>query len=215
MKYKVFVADDHHLLRHGVVSIIQAENNYTVVGEADDGLAAFNMICETLPDIAVLDIQMPNMTGLEIARECKKKELKTEFILLTMHKEEAFLNEAMEIGAKGYMLKENTTSDLVVAMNLAIKGDTFISPILTECIKEIKLKKEKMINDAQGFNQLTKTELQVMKYISKNKTSREIAEDMYTSIRTVQNHRANICLKLGIRGANKLLQYSMENRNLL
>lgn len=212
---KVFVADDHNLFRQGLVKIVESEGLYKIIGEASDGQEALNKIKELTPDVAILDVSMPKMTGLEVVRQLKKGNDTIQFIILTMYKEEEFLYEALDVGVKGYILKENTTDDLIAALRAVSIGGSYISPLLTSSLINRAESKRKFSNEKPSINDLTVTERKVLKSLSYNKTSKEIAEELNISFRTVQNHRGKICKKLGLLGSNRLLQFAIENKNNL
>lgn len=205
MSIKVLIADDHKIFRLGLVDIIKGDNSSYVLAEAEDGLQAFNKIKKWNPDIAILDISMPNMNGLEIAREIQKKKIKVEIIILTMHTGEEYFKEAINYGVKGYVLKDNSSNDLLTAIKFVSAGKHFISPALSEYL--VKTNKE-----MTSLNNLSTSERRIIKLISKNKTSKKIAGELSISFRTVQNHRANICKKLGLNGSNSLLHFAMQNK---
>ena len=209
----VLVADDHHLFRQGLVKIVESEGLYNVVGEASDGLEALNKIKDLAPDVAILDVSMPKITGLEVVRQLKKVNDKIQFIILTMYKEEEFLYEALDIGVKGYILKENTNDDLSAALKAVSIGGSYISPLLSNSLIHRAENIRKLSNKTPSIKNLTDTERKVLRSLSYNKTSKEIAEDLKISFRTVQNHRGKICKKLGLIGINRLLQFAIENKN--
>lgn len=208
MKIKVLVAEDHPIFREGLICAILKEDKYKIVAETGDGLEAFNLIKKEKPDIALLDISMPNMNGLEIAREIQKENLKVKCILLTMHKERDFLNSAVEAGVKGYVLKDEAPQNLLEALKIVSGGKRYISPFVSEYLLE---KNE----TAQSLKDLTPSEKRVLKLIAENKTSKEIADELCVSYRTVQTHRTNICTKLNLSGMNKLLRFAIENKSFL
>lgn len=212
LKIKVFVADDHAILRHGVIKLIESDNTFEVIGEASDGKEAFDKIKKLNPDIAILDLSMPSMDGLEVARKIRDSNPEVKLVMLTMHKEEEFLNEAIDCGVKGYILKDNTSKDLIVALKTVSSNSSYISPLLSNSILNIKQKKKKLREETTSIDSLTKAEKEILRQISLNKTSREIAEELHVSFRTVQKHRVNICEKLDLKGTNRLLQYAIEHK---
>ena len=212
---KVFVADDHNLFRQGLVRIVENDGLYEVIGEASDGKEALSKIKELTPDVVILDVSMPRMTGLDVIRQLKKVNDTIQFIILTMYKEEEFLFEALDVGVKGYILKENTTDDLIAALRAVSIGGSYISPLLSSSLISRAENKRRFSNEKPFINNLTVTEGKVLKSLSYNRTSKEIAEDLNISFRTVQNHRGKICKKLGLAGTNRLLQFAIENKKNL
>lgn len=132
MVTKVLVADDHHFFRQGLVNVIKEEEGFEVVAEAEDGLEAFNLIKKEKPNIAVLDMSMPKMNGLEVVKKVQKENLKVKFVIITMHKNQELLNKALDAGVKAYLLKENSGSELVAALNLVLEDRCFISPKISD-----------------------------------------------------------------------------------
>lgn len=208
MKIKILIAEDHPIFRKGLIDTIRKQNIYKIVAETGDGLEAFNLIKKEEPDIALLDISMPNMNGLEIAREIQKKNLKVKCIILTMHKDQDFLNTAIEAGVKGYVLKDEAPQNLLDALKMVSEGKRYISPFVSEHL----LKKNET---SKSLKDLTSSEKHILKLIAENKTSREIASELCVSYRTVQTHRTNICAKLNLSGMNTLLRFAIENKSFL
>lgn len=211
----VLVADDHNLFRQGLVKIVESHPSFEVTGEAADGLEALKKIDELKPVIAILDISMPKVSGLDVVRQVNKTNSTTQFIILTMHKDDEFLNEALDLGVKGYILKENTTDDLIAALRAISVGGSYISPLLSPQLITIRNNRQNLAKKQPSINELTVSERRVLKLLSENKTSKEIAQELNLSFRTVQNHRGKICLKLGLKGANMLLQFAIENKSAI
>ena len=205
MNIKVITADDHEIVRLGLKNLIKTDGSVEIVAEAEDGLQAFDKINKLKPDIAILDVSMPNMNGIEVARKIQKENIKVEVIILTMHTGREYFKEAMDCGVKGYILKENATQDLITAIKFVSAGKHFISPQLTEHL--IGMNKE-----LTSLQSLSISEKRIIKLISRNKTSKEIAHELSLSFRTVQNHRSNICKKLEINGPNALLQFAIQKK---
>lgn len=212
----ILIADDHPVYREGLERVLGAAHNCTLVGMAGDGKTALDLILRKNPDVAVLDISMPGMSGLEVAKAAlQHEECSTEFIILTMYKEEAYFNEAMDLGVRGYLLKENAPGEIVSCVQSVADGMPFVSSQLSHfLVKRIKriIPPER---NRSSIESLTAAERRVLQRLSQNKTSREIASELSVSIRTVQNHRASICMKLGLQGYNRLLQFAFEHKNEL
>lgn len=195
--------------------LIKDEGSFEVVGEASDGNQAFELMKNLLPDIAVLDISMPKMSGIDAARKAREQNLPIEVLILTMCKEEKIFNQAMDTGIKGYVLKENSMEDLLIGMKTVANGEYFLSPQISEYLMHRNKSERPAVMPRAQLKDLTNTEKRILKLISENKTSKEIGEALSSSFRTVQNHRANICLKLGFKGRNKLLEFALENKEPL
>lgn len=214
-KIKIIIADDHPIFRGGLKHIIQDEENFKIIGEAADGKKALELILNEKPDIAVLDMSMPEKTGLQVLREMKDKKSKTKVIFLTMFKEEDIFDEAMSLGIEGYVLKESAENDIVECINQVIKNNYYISPLISNLL----VKRRNKINDLDiqkpTLQYLTPTEKRILKLISENKTSKEISEELFISYRTIENHRTNISNKLNLHGSHSLVKFAIENKSLL
>ncbi|MBX2992958.1 MAG: response regulator transcription factor [Bacteroidetes bacterium] len=211
----VIFADDHPLFRQGLLRTVEHDPSVSVVGEAGNGKDALKLILERKPDIAVLDISMPGMEGLDVVRAAVKDEsCTTEFIILTMFKEEAYFTEAMDVGVKGYLLKDSAPADILACIKSVADGIPYVSPLVSHYLVR---RTTKLVHRSPkpSIDDLTQQERRVLKLLSQNKTSREIADELSISVRTVQHHRNNICTKLNLEGYNKLLQFALENKNRL
>ena len=210
-KIKIIIADDHHIFRKGILSIAAEDSTVEVTGEASNGEEALKLVRELKPDIAILDIDMPVMSGLDAARKIKEEGLNTKVVILTIHKDKEYFDEALELDIKAYVLKESIANDLIDCIKQVAAGEYYISSVISGYLVE----KNKHVNNKTDFDKLTSTELQILKLISQNKTSVQIAEELFRSVRTIENHRNNICNKLGLKGPHALLLYSMENKKKL
>lgn len=212
---KVFIADDHQIFRQGLRKLLETENTLDIVGESGDGAEALQMIGELKPAIAILDISMPNMNGLEIVKQLKNDHLNTEFIILTMYKDEDYFNEAMDSGVKGYLLKDNAIADLLHCVRCVAGGKYYVSPLISDFLLNREQRITGFKSEHPGLANLTTTEKRILRLIAKNKTSKQIATELFISYRTVQNHRTHICEKLDLKGHHKLLQFALENKSYL
>lgn len=212
MTIRVLVAEDHHLIRQGIVKLIGGDAFFEVVAEAENGLQALNKIRSLKPDVAVLDINMPHLSGLDVAKKALEENLSAKLVILTIYDDEEFLMEALETGVHGYVLKENTAQELITAINYAASGKSYISPLVSHYLAPQNRQRQFLVNGKRSIMNLTPTELKILRLISEKKTSREIATELFISHRTVQNHRNHICGKLGLKGANALLHFAIENK---
>lgn len=210
---KIIIADDHPIFRGGLKQIISSEKSIEIIGEADNGDKALEIINELKPDIAVLDIDMPKKTGLEVLRNLKDS--KTKIIFLTMYAEEDIFDEAMNLGIKGYVLKDSAVSDIIECIISVSNDNYYISPSVSNLLVNRRTKTKSLIKKNPELENLTKTEKNIIRFISENKTSKEIAEILFLSPRTVENHRANISNKLGLKGSHSLLKFAIENKSSL
>ena len=211
----ILVADDHPIFRRGLRMIIQSDERINIIAEADNGREALELIQRSKPDVAVLDVNMPEMTGFEVVRELHKTKLATEFIFLTMHKDEAMFNAAMDLGVKGYLLKESAVEDITAGIKAVAAGENFISPPLATFLFNRSRRNATFAAAKPTINDLTATERRILKMIAEDKTSREIADQLSISVRTVERHRQNVCDKLEIHGSNALMKFALANKEQL
>ena len=211
---KLIIADDHPIFRKGLVDLITSTTRFSICGEAENGNVAFDLIKELTPDIAILDINMPGMNGFDIAKKVKSEALKVNIIFLTMYNEEELFNKAMDLGVKGYILKECAVKDILDCIQSVADGKYYISPVISDYLvnRSTVLKIDEKQKSA--IDKLTPTEKQILQLIAEDKTSKEIADKLFISVRTVENHRMNICNKLSIHGSNALLKFALENKQL-
>ena len=212
---KVLIVDDHPLFRSGLRQVIESDSRFDLAGEAGDGEAALKFILEKKPDIAVLDVNLPGLTGLEIARQLQAKKNPTRLIILTMHKEEDMINRALDSGVNGFVLKENAVEDILDAIETVAGGGHYLSPSVSGFLVKRRNRAETLAAQKPGLDDLTKAERRILKLVAEKKTSKEIAAELFISPRTVEAHRANISAKLELQGAHSLLQFALENRSSL
>ena len=209
MKNKTIItADDHPLLLKGLNDFL-IEKKYKVIGSGNNGEEAYNLIIKENPDIAILDIQMPIMTGLEVAKKCKINNIKTKIILITFHKEKMLFQKANELNIFGYILKEFAIEEIETCIKSVNDGIPYFSP---------KIKDLLGINpyDDSYLNNLTPSEKKILKLIAKDKTNKEIASILFISHRTVEKHRSNIISKLNLEHkTNSLLIWAKDNTDKL
>ena len=208
--YTIVLADDHVLFRQGVRRILEGAPGLEVVGEADDGLALLALLEQWTPHLVVLDIAMPQMRGLEAIPEIKAMHPLLKVLMLTMHKERAYLRKAMAAGANGYLLKEDAESDLFGAIDKVRQGAAYVSPRLSDAL--VPVEAEECQGDQAATSEvgpLTLRESQVLKLLAEGKSSREIAGLLGLSSRTVEHHRANMMAKLGVKGVVDLVKYAI------
>jgi two-component system, NarL family, response regulator DegU len=209
---KVFIADDHPVFLSGLRMLIDGDQKLKIIGEADNGEKALSEIQRLQPDVAVLDLSMPEKNAIEVARELRRLNSKTEIVILTMHDEEATLNSALELGVKGYILKDSAIDEIADGIKTVYRGRNFVSPKMSGYLISRNNEYRAKESNTLRINLLTATELKVLRLISAQKTTLEIAEELFISRRTVDNHRYNICKKLNIRGVNSLLKFAISNK---
>ncbi len=211
----ILIADDHPLFRRGVRQAIEADPSLRVIAEAGDGRAALQSIREVKPDICILDIQMPELDGLAVVRHMRAHRFRAEVILLTMYKEQDLLNAALDLGVKGYVLKESAVNDILHAIRSVSAGCRYISPVLSDFLIARRAGAEALRNERPGLERLTTSESRILKLIAEDKTSKEIADELGLSPRTVENHRTNICAKLDVHGVHGLVKFAYDNKSRL
>ncbi len=212
---RVIIADDHEIFRVGLVKTIERDTQFSTIAQANNGKEALELISSMKPDIAVLDVSMPSMNGLEVGRTIYREAMPTELIFLTMYKDIAYFNAAMDIGARGYLLKDNASTDLLVCLRTVAEGDHYISPTMSHLLVERLKHTERLAQQVPTLHDLSPAERQILKLLADNLTSKDIADTLFVSIRTVENHRMHICHKLGIKGHHRLLQFALENKEAL
>lgn len=210
MSIRVFNADDHPILRKGVTDLFVETEGLEWVGSAADGREALEKIRAIRPDVAVLDIEMPHFSGLEIARMLLAEGTPTRFVLLTLFKDERLLHDALAMGIKGYLLKESSEKEIVDCIHTVSRGLPYVNPVLTQYL----IRQNRPGEDV--LDRLSEHEINILKLISRQKTTAQIAGMLFISPKTVANHRTNISKKLELAGRqNGLLKWAIEHRALL
>ncbi len=208
----VVIADDHPIFLLGLKSVLEKmTDEFDLIGVAENGSQAWDLIKNKKPDIALLDIEMPDMSGLDICEKVRSENLFTKVIALTVHKDEDIFNQALEAGVHGYILKENSINDLSEGVKTVLSGNFFFSASVSSFLLNRSSRSSSADSEIKG-RRLTKTEKYVMRMIADGHTSNEIAKKMRISVKTINNHRANICKKLNLKGTNSLLVYAMKNK---
>jgi DNA-binding NarL/FixJ family response regulator len=213
---RILIADDHPLMRKGLRLSVEEDPGLKVVGEASDGETALSLITKLSPDVALLDIEMPKLDGLGVAREVVKRRLKTDIIFLTLHSNQDLFRSAMDLGCKGYILKDSAVQEVVAGIHAVASGRPYISSAITADLLHNHNQAASQAGNSLTSN-LTPTELRIMRLIAQGKTSKEIGAELSIHYRTVENHRTSMCRKLDLEGegANALLRFALQNKNLL
>jgi len=211
-KIRIVIADDHPVFRFGLRQIIEAEPAFDVVGEADQGEAARDLVQKVRPAIVVLDVAMPKLDGLALARLLQKEGTPVKVILVTMYREEKLFKKALEAGVKGYVLKDSAASDIISCIKAVAAGQNYTSPELTTYLVSRVRQVDALREPRSGAETLTATELRVLALLAEYKTSKEIAQELFVSPRTVETHRNNICQKLGIHGSHALMKFALAQK---
>jgi DNA-binding NarL/FixJ family response regulator len=210
---RIVIADDHPIFRSGLSQLLKSDPTVEIVGEADNGEKALAVIRQTKPDLAILDIDMPGKDGFEVAREVIAAKPSLKIVFLTMHKNETLFNRALNLGVKGFVLKDSAMEDILNAVRAASRGENFISPVLSNFLLKRTQSTARFEQDNPSVKNLTKTERRILLLIGSYKTSKEIADELFVSQRTIDTHRNNISVKLGLKGAHALLKFALDNHN--
>lgn len=207
--YRIVLADDHKMFRLGVKKIIDETEDLEVVGEVDDGLQLLSLLKKSTPQMVILDISMPNLRGIEAAREVKIINPDIKILILTMHKNKEYLYHCLSAGAEGYLLKEDTDTELFSAIETIRQGGIYISPFLSMDVA-VDLAQIHTGTQRPPLERLTVREREVLTLIAEGKSRREIAELLFISVHTVGHHRANIMKKLNFKRSTDLVKYAIE-----
>jgi DNA-binding NarL/FixJ family response regulator len=208
LKTRILVADDFSIVRSGLCKVLNATPDLEVVAEAEDGAEAVEKAIEEDVHLAIFDVSMPRMTGIQAAAELHKRKPEIKVLILSMHDNEQFLFEALKAGASGYVLKSGADRDIIDAARAAMRGESFLYPGAVSTLVRDFL--DRPVDDERTFDPLTPRELEILKLIAEAHTSKEIAEMLFISVKTVERHRANILEKLGMRDRVELTRYAIR-----
>jgi DNA-binding NarL/FixJ family response regulator len=202
---KILIADDHGIVRSGLRALLESQKGLEVVAEAADGVEARDVAIRERPELAILDVKMPLMTGLQATREIREQAPEVAVLILSMHDDERYLFEALKAGASGYVLKRQADADLLDAIRAVERGEPFLTPDAQRA-----LIKDVLARGGEPSDELTPREQEVVKLVAEAHTNREIAEILHLSEKTVENHRANAMRKLGMRDRVELVRYAIR-----
>ena len=205
----IVLADDHHVVRQGLRALLEGEPGFSVIGEAAEGLAVIEMVERLSPDVLVVDVMMPGLTGLEVARQLRQRSPQTRVLMLSMYANEAYVMEALRLGASGYVLKGASAAELVQAVREAAAGRRFLSPPLTEHAIEAYVQKAQAAAPDR-YEMLTTREREVLHLAAEGYTHSEVAARLGISPRTAETHRANLMRKLGLKTQTDLVRYAFQ-----
>lgn len=207
---RVLLVDDHTLFREGLRALLAAESDISVVGEAADGREAVEKVEALAPDLVLMDIVMPRMDGLEATARIKQRHPAVRVLILSMYDDEEYVQEAIQAGASGYLLKGTAADDLIVAIREVHAGSSFLNPAVAAKLIEDYVRRVRGGQDATPEDPLTAREREVLKLIVEGNTNREIADVLCLSRKTVESHRANIMRKLGLHDVTELVKYALR-----
>jgi len=212
---RVVIADDHPIVRSGLKREIERQPGCLVVGEAGDGVAALELIRRTRPDVAVIDLDMPGLDGFGVARAINAERLGVALLFLTMHDGEDMFHGAMQLGARGYILKDTAVTELVQGIRTVAGGQPYVSGSLVAYLMQRRSRADALAHERPGLGNLTASERRILAMVAEGRSSRQIAEALFIHHRTVENHRTNICQKLGLSGPHALLKFALAHRHEL
>ena len=207
---RIVLADDHTILREGLRALLSADPDFEIIGEAGDGREAVRCVEKLGPDLLLMDLSMPRMSGMDAISEIKKRYPQSKIIALTVHKTEEYLLSTLQAGVDGYVLKDATHDELVMAIHNVMAGKRYLSPGISEKVIEGYLDGKEDSLAASSWQKLSQREREVLKLIAEGYKNKEIAEDLCISLKTVEKHRANLMKKLDLHNAAVLTVYAME-----
>ena len=212
-KIKVLLADDHTLVRNGIRSLLEEVAEIEIVGEARNGAEAIDKVKELMPDVLMIDIAMPVMNGIEATTQITRQNKHTRCLILSMHNSEDYILKSVEAGASGFLLKDNTREEMVLAIKSVASGEKYFSPSVSNIIIDSYLEKVKKPETAEEKKgKLSKQEKTILKFIVAGANSREIAEKLNLSVRTIDNHRGNMMRRLQVKNAVELVRKALDEK---
>ena len=209
-KSRIVIAEDHTILREGLRSLLSSSPEFEIVGEAKDGREAIGCVEKFKPDLILTDLSMPRMNGMEAIKEIKRQSPETKVLVLTVHKAEEYILATFRAGANGYLLKDSTHAELVMAVKKVLSGKQYISPEISEKVIEGYLEGKKILKSRTSWETLTQREREILKLIAEGYKNKEIAEDLCISLKTVEKHRANLMEKLDLHSIQALTAFAIE-----
>jgi DNA-binding NarL/FixJ family response regulator len=209
-KHTVIIAEDHTILREGLRSLLSSNPDFEIVAEAADGREAVRQVEKFKPDLILTDLSMPKMNGMEAIREFKKRSPRTKILVLTVHDAEEYILETFKAGADGYVLKDSTHHELVMAIKNVLTGKSYLSPGIAETVLEGYLEGRKTLKPRSSWETLTRREREILKLIAEGYKNKEISRELSISVKTVEKHRANIMTKLNLHTATGLTALAFE-----
>lgn len=208
----VVIADDHPLFRRGLTEVLEADPSFRVIADAGDGDAALALIRRHRPAVALLDIAMPGTSGLAVAEAVRNERLDTRIVILTMYRDGGMFRRALDLGVKGYVLKDSAAVEIVACVHTVAAGRAYISPTLSD---ELLERRSGLSPELHALDQLTPAETRVLRFIARGLTTADIARRFGNSPKTIENHRTHICRKLGLNGPQAALRFALEHKALL
>lgn len=208
--YKIMIAEDHTILRQGLRALLSSDPDFQIVGEAEDGREAVRSAETLSPDLILMDLSMPKMTGTEAIREIRKRSKDTKIVVLTVHKGEDYVLSALKAGADGYVLKDANRDELATAIKKVLEGKRYLSPDISGKVIEGYLEGKKALKTKTSWDTLTQREREILKLIAEGYKNKEVAESLFISVKTVQKHRSNLMEKLDLHNTAALTVFAIE-----
>lgn len=209
MKVTIILADDHPIVHEGLRALLEAELDFSVIGAANDGLDTLRLVEKRQPDVLLVDLGMPNLSGLEVTRQVRKRFPQIRVVILSMHANEAYVVEALNSGAGGYILKDSSFSDVIKGVREVMAGRRFLSGSLSQQTIDAYLEKAKT-GPSDAYETLTMRERQILQMTAESQTSAEVGRRLFISPRTAEIHRQNAMRKLGLRNQSELIRYALK-----
>lgn len=211
-KIRVLLAEDHTIVREGLRSLLEATGRVEVVGEADNGRSAVEVARELRPDVAIVDVSMPELDGVEATRQIKKAAPQVRVIVLTMHSAEVYMKEVFRAGASGYLVKKTAARDLLMAVEAVMRDEMYLSPAISKVVIDRYVEVGGEALSREGYNALSDREREVLKLVAEGRTNREVADMLNVAEKTVATHRANVMRKLELHNMSELVRYAVRER---
>ncbi len=209
---RVLLADDHHLVRQALRALLEKAEGIEVVGEAEDGREAAKLAQRLRPDVAVLDVAMPVLNGIQAAERIRRLQIPTRVVILSMHKDESLVRRALRSGAHGYLLKSAVSEELLLAVRAAVRDEIYLSPAISRTVVEDLLTAGATAEPVDAFDQLTQREREVLQLIAEGHTNIKIAKLLAISVKTVEKHRANLMSKLDVHDIAGLVRIAVKHK---
>ena len=210
-KVSIVIAEDHTILRAGLKALLETNPRFEVVGEADNGRDAIQRVAELKPDLIIMDLSMPGLSGIDAIKDIRDRYPEVKALVLTVHSEEEYVLSSLEAGANGYVLKDATQNELITAAERVLNGKTYLSPDITEKVVSSYLQANKNSQEpTTRWDSITQRERQILKLIAEGHTNKSMADYLCISVKTVEKHRANLMKKLDLHNVSALTTYAME-----
>ncbi len=206
---RVVIADDHHLVREGIRALLEKAGDIEVIGEAGDGKETVELVQKAVPDVLLIDISMPQVNGIQVLQRMKELNLPTKSVVLSMHSDEILVREAVQYGAKCYLLKGSVSDELLLAVRAAYRGAAYFSPAISDSIAERSMPETKT-KPGEASRTLTPREREILRYVSEGHTNNDVAKLMHISVKTVERHRTNLMAKLDAHNLVELIRIAVK-----